>query len=62
MSASTTESEVTLGQFSCSIGQSVSSGGLWHAHPYSTPLTWFRHVGHPVVGLEADFIHEPQML
>ena len=57
MSASTTESEVTL-----HIGQSISSGGLWYAHPYSTPLAWFRPVGHPVVGLGADFIHEPEML
>ena len=57
MSASTTESEVTL-----HIGQSISSGGLWYANPYSTPLAWFRPVGHPVVGLEADFIHEPEML
>ena len=44
------------------VGQSVRSGGLWQVDPYSTPLTWFRPVGHPVVGLEADFIHKPQML
>ena len=27
------------------VGQSESSGGLWHANPYSTPLTQFRPVG-----------------
>ena len=40
----------------------MSSGGLWQAKPYSTPLTWCRPVGYPVVGWEADFIREPQML
>ena len=29
------------------VGQSVlRSGGMWQADPYSTPLTWFRPVGH----------------
>ena len=36
--------------------------GSGQAKPYSTPLTWFRPVGHPVVGWEADFIRKPQML
>ena len=48
--------------FQLHVDQSIRSRTLWHATPYSTPLTWLRPVGYPVVGCGADFIPEPQML